>query len=346
MLAFRNHPGPLGCLALTAVFLTFFSAVLSAQEVEGNITGEIRLVDGSFPRQQIQVSLDVHGSIADVKYCDSEGRFSFNHLLPNAYVVVINTEGYLPFREDVIVNPTVMGTNYVHVVLRADPNTSAPDGPRRLTGANSDTVSVVDLEAKYPPQVKAEFDAGQKAEAKGDTTAAIEHYRAALKLAPDFYQAHNNLGGLYIKKGELIPAEKELRRALELNPKSAQADFNLGNVLYLTGRDAEAKTALEDGLTHSPASAMGRYFLGCVLTRMKEFGPAEDQLKSARELDPTMSQVQIALAMLFLQTGRRSDALGTFEQFLRQFPNDPLAPKVRDAVKKLSQSQNSGEPHS
>jgi tetratricopeptide (TPR) repeat protein len=122
-----------------------------------------------------------------------------------------------------------------------------------------------------------------------------------------------------------------------LNPKSAEAEFNLGNVLYLTGRDAEAKNILEDGLSHSPGSAMGRYFLGCVLTHLKEFGPAEEQLKSAQQLDPKMSNVPIALAMLYLQSGRRSDALRIFGEFLQQFPNDPLAPKVRDAVKKLSQ---------
>jgi len=329
-----------------AALLLFSAGALQAQQQEGSISGEIRLIGGGFPNGRLEVHLESHGSVVNVTYCDEEGLFSFTDLLPNTYSVVIQAQGYQPVSQTVAVNPELVQSTFVHVILRPIAAANVRASPNDFIEENEDVVSATQLSKKYPPEVRKEFEAGKKAEAKDDTTAAIEHYQAALKLAPDFYQAHNNLGGLYIKKGEFIPAEKELRRALELNSKSAEAEFNLGNVLYLTGRDAEAKNILQDGLSHSPASAMGRYFLGCVLIHLKEFDPAEDQLKSAQQLDPRMPQVPIALATLYLQTGRRSDALHTFEEFLRQFPNDPLAPKVRDAVKKLSQDPLSGTPPS
>jgi Carboxypeptidase regulatory-like domain len=165
MLANRGQLRWLPHFIFAGVLLLLSGWALPAQEQEGNITGEIRLVDGSFPNSQVQVSLEAHGSVADVTYSDSEGRFSFNHVLPNAYSVVINAQGYLPFREAVMVNPTVMQTNYVHVVLRADPRAAAPAAPNAGTGENADVVSVADLLAKYPPEVKTEYVAGQKAEA-------------------------------------------------------------------------------------------------------------------------------------------------------------------------------------
>jgi predicted Zn-dependent protease len=125
---------------------------------------------------------------------------------------------------------------------------------------------------------------------------------------------------------------------LELNVNSAQAYINLGNVLYLTHRDKEAKQALEAGLHLFPASAMGHCLNGSVLARLGESKAAEEQLKTARELDPKMPQVPITLATLYLQTGREHEAAVMFESFLRQFPNDPMVPKVRAALAKMSQS--------
>jgi len=309
-------------------------AITPAQQQQANVYGQIRLVDGSFPAERLQVTLESYGSVVGVTYCDSEGSFLFPDVAGGSYSVIVRADGFQPVREHVTVNPELLQTAFVHVVLRPLPNTKAPSAP---DNSNPDVVSLAELTKKYPPEVKKEFEAGQKSEAAGDVPAAIEHYQASLKLAPDFYQAHNNLGGAYVKKGDLKSAEKELRRALELSPNSAQAQFNLGNVLYLSGRDVEARKILEEGLVHAPASAMGRYFLGCVLTRLREFGPAEEQLQSARKLDPKLPQVPLTLATLYLQTGKQAEALRTFEDFLQQFPTDPMAPKVRAAVAKLSQ---------
>jgi Tfp pilus assembly protein PilF len=321
------------------VYLLVCAGTLRCQEQPGNIAGLLRLQDGSFPTDRLKVTLEAHGSLVDITYCDLEGRFSFNNLLPNAYSLVIETVEYQPVLLPVVVNPRNLQTNIVHIVLRPKPDEKPRGALDALAGANPDIVDVAELKKKFPPGVIKEFEAGKKAEQHGQMDAAVRHYQAAIIQSPDFYPAHNGLGIRALQKGDLKVAEEEFRRVLELNSKSAQACFNLGNVLYLTRRDAEAKQALDAGLQLSPFSAMGHYFQGSVLVRLGDLKSAEEQLKTARELDPKMPQVPISLATLYLQTGREHEATAMFETFLREFPTNPMAPKVRAALSKMAQTQ-------
>ena len=321
-----------------AVVLLLSAHVLQAQEQQGNIAGQLRLVDGGFPSERVRVTLEARGGVADVAYADAEGRFGFNYLLPNAYWVIVETQEYQPVRLQVIVNPSTMQTNFVHVVLRPKPEEKPRGAADGLAGTNPDIVDVAELKKKFPPGVIKEYEAGKKAEQHGDLETATTHYLAAIREAPDFYPAHNNLGVRHLRKGELKAAEFEFRRVIELNSNGAQAYFNLGNVLYITKQHEEAKQTLEAGLRLAPSSAMGHYLNGSVLARLGESKAAEDQLKTARELDPKMPQVPITLATLYLQTGRDQEAAGMFQAFLKEFPKDPMVPKVRAALARMTQS--------
>src|SRR6266851_249933 len=324
-------------LRLLLLLLTFVGT-LFAQQQQGNIAGEIRLVDGTFPSERLRVTLEAHGMVVGDSYSDSEGSFSFIDLLPNVYTVVIEAERYQPVRLMVVINPSTAQTNIVRVILRPAFTERRNSVPNRPSGMNPDIVDVAELAKKFPAAVIKEFEEGMKAEQHGEMYAAVVHYQAAIQQAPDFYPAHNSLGIRNLQKGDYKGAEAEFRRVLELNANSAQAYINLGNVLYVTRRNEEAKQALEAGLRLAPSSAMGHYLNGSVLARLGDFKTAEEQLKTARELDPKMPQVPITLATLYLQTGREHEAAAMFQAFLKEFPKDPMAPKVRLALNKFVQA--------
>jgi len=56
---------------------------------------------------------------------------------------------------------------------------------------------------------------------------AIDAYREALVLQPDFAPAHNNLGNLLRITGDVAGAKRHLKKAIELAPDYEDAKVNL-----------------------------------------------------------------------------------------------------------------------
>ena len=69
---------------------------------------------------------------------------------------------------------------------------------------------------------------------------AIEHYRQAVALRPDYAEAHYNLGRLLVEKGQLNDAIAHYERAATINPADAEAQNNLGVTLFGIGRADDA----------------------------------------------------------------------------------------------------------
>lgn len=66
---------------------------------------------------------------------------------------------------------------------------------------------------------------------------AEKEYKEALKLNPESYEAHCHLGMLYYDLKRLKEAEIEFRESLKLNPNYVDAHFNLGHLLFDLGKE-------------------------------------------------------------------------------------------------------------
>ena len=71
--------------------------------------------------------------------------------------------------------------------------------------------------------------------AEGKNEEAISHYKMAIKLNPDYANAHNNLGNALVAEGKNEEAISHYKMAIKLNPDSPKHINNLGNAL-LRGR--------------------------------------------------------------------------------------------------------------
>ena len=211
----------------------FSLSPLSAQQSLGRIIGQLRVTKGDFPPHQILVELQLHGSTLTSVYADDQGRFGFYNLEANPYHVVINDPAFHPVDELANVNPIVSSFNMVQISL--DPREDVKQAPasNRTGGSNPYMVDPADYNRRFPKSAVKEFDRGVQADREGKHDDAIEHYQKAVKIAPAFYMAHNNLGSDYLSKSDFASARNEFQQASQLNQSDGAPYFNLSNVCIL-----------------------------------------------------------------------------------------------------------------
>src|SRR5262249_847965 len=93
----------------------------------------------------------------------------------------------------------------------------------------------------------------------GQWDEAVECYRQALALQPNYVDAHLNLGIVLREQGRLDEAVASYRRALALRPPYAAAHNNLGNARRDLGKVDEAVASLEKALALKPDYAEAHF---------------------------------------------------------------------------------------
>jgi Flp pilus assembly protein TadD len=81
---------------------------------------------------------------------------------------------------------------------------------------------------------------------------AVEQYRHALRLRPDYALAHNNLGHAPLAMAKPDEAEHQFREALRLDPNNASAHYNIGMIARARGDLPDAIERLSEAVRLQP----------------------------------------------------------------------------------------------
>jgi tetratricopeptide (TPR) repeat protein len=104
-------------------------------------------------------------------------------------------------------------------------------------------------QAPAPEKLYAE---GVRLHQSGDLTGAIEKYRAALKLRPDFVAARSNLGAVLAKLGRYDEAIEAYEQALKGGADHPGIRLNLGLAYYKRGQVKQAAEQISRALDKLP----------------------------------------------------------------------------------------------
>ncbi|WP_269603969.1 tetratricopeptide repeat protein [Prochlorococcus marinus] len=172
-----------------------------------------------------------------------------------------------------------------------------------------------------PDFAEAHYNLGNLLNHIGNLQEAEISQRRAIKLKPNFADAHSNLGNILRDLGKLQEAEISQRRAIEINPDFAKAHSNLGNILMDLGKLQEAEISQRKAIEINPNFAEAHYNLGGILKDMGKLKEAEIATLKAIEINTNFADAFWNLSLLELLQGDYKNGLENYEfRFKRKKP--------------------------
>ncbi len=160
---------------------------------------------------------------------------------------------------------------------------------------------------------------------------AVEHYRKAAALQPDYAPAYNNLGVTLRAQGRVDDAIQAYQEGLKLREAYADLHFNLANALMEQNRADEAaghlRAALAGGREASGGqdSAGAHNNLGMALASKGQYAEAAAEFRAAISAEPSSVLAYRNLGNVLSSMGRGEEALAAFERAVALNPTDAQA---------------------
>jgi tetratricopeptide (TPR) repeat protein len=167
---------------------------------------------------------------------------------------------------------------------------------------------------------------------KGRVDEAIGQYQQALRLRPDYGDAHYSLGIAFAGKGQLDEAISHYQQALRRKPNNGYAHNNLGSALHRQGRNDEAIPHFEECVRLQPDYAFAYFNLA---NAFQEKGQLEDTIRAYQaglKLKPDEARAHNNLGAAFSQQGRIGEAVSQYQEALRLQPDYADARNNLDAA--------------
>ncbi len=348
--------------------LSFTSALALAQQAppsqprnrveDLSIRGKIIIAGRYDSDQRIEVRLEKTAlQVIQTAFTDSAGNFEFRNLQAGSYYVGVSVDGYEPVHQAVEVYNNFGNTNVVSIFLNKPP----VELRERLTGldaADPDIVDVNQMKDSLPKKAVQDYEKAIEEKQKGRIDSAVKLLEDAVKIAPNFFHAHNNLGILYQSLKRYVDAEKEFKRSHQLSAKSDRPLVNLGSLyieqsnLQLTEEGATGKLldqaldALEEAIKVNPRSAVAYFLLGQANYKSSFLEEAETAFKKAHNLDPKMAPAQLMLANVYVKEAKWPEVIETLDSYLKEYPkaaDHASVEEMRARIAKGLQASNSNK---
>jgi len=158
----------------------------------------------------------------------------------------------------------------------------------------------------------------QRLEALQQPLKELQEWSQALADRPE---AQLEMGWFEAQRENADKAEQHYREALRLAPDLSFGYVNLADLYRATGREPQAQEVLRQGLQRRPREASLHHALGLALVRQSQLPQAMKELARAVELQPRESGYRLVWALALQESGQPKAALLQLKTLLKHDPH-------------------------
>ena len=151
------------------------------------------------------------------------------------------------------------------------------------------------LVAAYPGDERAHFNLGGFHFGQQEIDQAVEHYKKATELAPNYSPAYNILGYSYRQQGDYASAEQAFKKYIELIPNDPNPYDSYAELLLKMGKFDDSIAQYRKALSVDSHFAPSHVGISADLTYMGKAGEAEAELQKMADQARNDGELRAAL---------------------------------------------------
>lgn len=158
----------------------------------------------------------------------------------------------------------------------------------------------------------------------------VEKLRGQLKLNPNDYRLHYELGNALYDSGDRQGALTAYRKSIDINPKFVKAYVNLGETLREGGDSKEAIETLEKALTIDEKDDVAHAALGFAYYSEKRYPDAMHEFDRALKINPRSIHATYYMGMAFADAQIYREAIKWWDKVCEIDPNSDACLEARE----------------
>jgi len=317
-----------------------FLSTASAQNAANVLQGKVVTSNGLQPTSPVRVRLTYNGRLILETFTDLSGRFNFPGLQTGTYQLTAEGDGRTFETTSVMVDVSAFGraglTVTQDITLR----------PIVLKGRTQPGV-INAFRQDVPENARLAFEQGLKLADSGKPEEAINKLNQAVQAFPKYFDAHLQLGNLFLKTGRTAEAIAELDLAREINPNDERAYQSFGLLLMGQKNYPVAVAVFAEAERLNPTNPMNALMKGTALihqtateadtaARTVLINRADQALTQALNLSDNKAKPDsLTLALFYDLKGEPERAATELESYLRKAPQAKNSEALKSEIKRL-----------
>jgi Tfp pilus assembly protein PilF len=335
-------------LRFLSVLVTLFLAASSVLAQGANVLeGKVVMPSGTQPTNPVRVKLTFNGRRIHETFSDLSGRFSFPGLSRGRYQLTAEGDGINFETTTVYADISAFGSSGQSFTQDIQLRPVAAKAAQQPGVINAFTQQV-------PEAARQALALGLKSLEEGKVDAAIENMRNAIKIFPEYFDAHLQLGNTFLKTEQFNLAIAELDAARQINPNDERAYQSFGLLLMKQKNFAVAVAVFAEAARLNPSNPMNAVMRATALIHQAAtsaddrtflLGRAEIAMNQAATLSENKLKPDSMTVALFHELrGDPEKAAAELESYLQKNPQLKNPEALQNEIKRLREKVRRAKP--